>query len=174
MSTTPGGQDRADPNPTGRGPGRVRQPDFDVAVNGRPPSDWFNERSHEHSKSFTITPGESLAISVRMTVAAPGQVTDLWLGLWHAVLSGSRSGPIGMDPVLHHTSATLPAGDHSFEFGWTVPADVEFAPNLWFGFHMNGLLRGRTGGSPERLIEATIAGPIAVLFRSPEFGSSRP
>ena len=174
MTTTPGDQDQADPNPTGRGPGRVRQPDFEVSVNGRPPSDWFNEHSHEHSKSFTITPGESLAISVRMTVPTPGQVTGLWLGIWPGVLSGSKAGPIGMDPILHHTSATMPAGDHTFEFGWTVPADLEFGPDLWFGFHVIGLMPGRTGGRPKQLIEATIAGPIAVLFQSPEFGASSP
>ena len=64
-------QDAAARNPTGRGPAMVRKPDFEVSVNGRPPSDWYNARSDEHSKSFTIAPGESLAISVRMTFPAP-------------------------------------------------------------------------------------------------------
>lgn len=134
----------------------------------------YNERADEHSDSFTITPGEALTIRVQMTVPAPGRVTGLWLGIWHGVLSGSRSGPIGMDPVLHHASATLPAGDHVFDFGWTVPVDFEFGPRLWFGFHMNGLLPGRTGGGPERLIGATISGPIAVLFQSPHVGANNP
>jgi hypothetical protein len=79
-----------------------------------------------------------------------------------------------MDPVLHHTAATLVAGDHTFDFGWTVPADLGFEPHRSFGLALNGLLPRRHVGAPDRLTDATIAGPIAVLFQAPPTAASDP
>jgi hypothetical protein len=161
MDSTRRDLDWAARNPRGRGPAVIQIPDFEVSVNGRVSSESYNAHSGERTKFFTVVPGQGLAFAVGITVAAPGRVTGLWLGIWPAAFCASSGGPVGMDPILHRTPATQLAGQHNFEFGWTVPADLEPGTSLSFGFALNGSLPGRTGGGPERLVEAAIAGPLA-------------
>jgi hypothetical protein len=92
---------------------------------------------------------------VRVAVAVPRhlRLTALWLGISSGEWGADRKGhPIGMKPILTHSTDPLPAGVHTFVMRWRVPAS-------WTG----GGLYLTTNWSSKR---ADVAGAIAVLVQS--------
>jgi len=74
---------------------------------------------------FTVTPGERLTMTVKVSVPRP-QAMTVWLGITDGVLAPRRSGPVGMRPVLAaSTRAPLRPGAHRFVLHWTVPTRLK-------------------------------------------------
>jgi hypothetical protein len=74
---------------------------------------------------FTVTPGERLTITVKVTVPEPHAMTALWLGVTNNVFESRPGRPVGMKPVLAaSTRAPLRPGAHRFVLHWTVPAGL--------------------------------------------------
>jgi hypothetical protein len=72
---------------------------------------------------FTITPGERLTMTVKVTVPGPHAMTALWLGITNGVLSGHAN----MTPILAGSAGVpLRPGMHRFVLHWTVPAQLKF------------------------------------------------
>jgi hypothetical protein len=91
---------------------------------------------------------------VRVAVAVPRhlRLTALWLGISSGEWGADRKGrPIGMKPILAHSTDPLAAGVHTFVMHWRVPA-------YWSG----GGLYLTTNWSSKR---ADVAGAIAVLVQ---------
>ena len=90
---------------------------FTVTVNGRPPS------PSRILPRFSVRPAELLAINVVVTVPRRARVSALWLGISAGgPLGPGPKGPIGVHPVLLHSSQVLTAGRHSFRLRWRTPA----------------------------------------------------
>ena len=91
---------------------------------------------------------------VRVAVAVPRhlRLTALWLGISSGEWGADRKGrPIGMKPILAHSTDLLAAGVHTFVMRWRVPT-------YWSG----GGLYLTTNWSSKR---ADVAGAIAVFVQ---------
>jgi hypothetical protein len=71
---------------------------------------------------YVITPGESLTMTVDVTVPPHITLTGLWLGITNGVLTPRPTGPADMSPILApSTGAPLGPGRHRFGMHWVVP-----------------------------------------------------
>lgn len=125
---------------------------FTVAVNGR------SRVSPKNGSlpSFTVTPGEHLKIRTSVIVPEHHTVTALWLGVAkgaYGPVSGQR--PIGMHPILVHTSKPLTPGLHTFRLTWTVPAQLSRGTSLLL-----------VAAWETKQQEASVAQPVAELVMS--------
>jgi hypothetical protein len=103
-------------------PGPV-QASYTVTVNGRTQHLPFGGSP----PGYAITPGETLAITVDMTIPARTSVpvTALWLGITDGVLAPGPNGPAQLSPILSaDTRASLGPGTHRFTLRWVAPVDL--------------------------------------------------
>jgi hypothetical protein len=117
-------------------PETVREPRFTATVNARHPSWLRNPATGDPAAGcgssahpcpgripgFTVTPGERLTFTVTVSFPARARITGLWIGFAPAI-APTRTGPIGMSPVLVHTQGVR-LRTHTYRFSWTVPAKL--------------------------------------------------
>jgi hypothetical protein len=115
----------------------LRNPRFTATVNGRRPSWLRNPPSGDPEAGcgsvarpcpgripgFTVTPGERLTFTVTVTFPARARITALWIG-FAPTIAPTRTGPIGMSPVLVHTQGVVSPRTHTYRFTWTVPTQL--------------------------------------------------
>jgi hypothetical protein len=80
---------------------------------------------------FDVAPGETVTITMTITVPAHTEMTKFFLGITGDTAGLGPGGPIGMKPVLA-TVTHLAPGAHKFTVRWTVPRGA--APSL--GYHL--------------------------------------
>ena len=74
---------------------------------------------------FTVTPGERLTMTVKVTVPGPHALTALWLGITDGAETAATV-PVGMKPILAGGSRVqLRPGAHRFVLHWTVPEGLK-------------------------------------------------
>ena len=73
---------------------------------------------------FTVSPGERLTITVKVTVPQSQTMTALWLGITSGAET-SANVPTYMKPVLGGGRRALRPGAHWFVLHWTVPAGLK-------------------------------------------------
>jgi hypothetical protein len=70
---------------------------------------------------FRVRPRQHLLIKVVLTVPAKTKVTALWLGITTGRRGYANNHPVGLKPILAHTSQTLTTGPQTFRLHWHVP-----------------------------------------------------
>lgn len=106
-------------------------------------------------RTYRVRSGEHLLVRVAVAVPRHVRLTALWLGISSGEWGADRKGrPIGMKPILAHSSDPLPAGVHTFVMHWRFPA-------RWSG----GALYLTTNWSSNQP-PVDIAGAIAVFVQS--------
>jgi hypothetical protein len=97
-------------------PTSLPAPGYSITVNGQtqaPPA------------SYSVTPGENLAITLNVTVPAHQSLRALWVGITNGVLAPRPGGPLDMSPILAGGTGTpLGPGTHQFRWHWVVPGGL--------------------------------------------------
>jgi hypothetical protein len=94
---------------------------------------------------FSVTPGERLTMTVKVTVPGPEAMTALWLGITNDLLRGHAN----MTPILAaSTRVPLLPGAHRFVLHWTVPAGLR--PGTSRQLSAEWAWSGREPGDAER------------------------
>jgi hypothetical protein len=83
------------------------------------------------SRGFAVRPGERLTIAVTATIPARARLTGLWLGISTGAIGQSRTGPVGLRPILAHLRKHLKPGRHTLLLTWIVPHRLGGARILW-------------------------------------------
>jgi hypothetical protein len=120
---------------SGAPPAAVKPVKFTVSVNGQRPSP-----RHALIRGFAVSPGEHLSIEVTVTVPSRARIEGIWLGVSTGTIGQSRTGPIGLRPILTHLRKHLQPGRHMFRLTWTVPAQLGNAGHLWLAGTWAGML----------------------------------
>jgi hypothetical protein len=114
-------------SPAGTSPGRMSAPgagprlSYMVTVNG-------DHRAIPARTGalplYTVTSGERLTITVKVTVPERQTLTALWLGITDGAETPANV-PTDMKPILAGGSHALRPGPHRFVLHWTVPAGLK-------------------------------------------------
>lgn len=124
---------------------------FRISVNGQ-------KYSPEQAlgQGFAVRPGERLDIEVSATVPSRASIADIWLGISHGPIGVSRTGPIGLRPILAHTEGIGP-GRHTFRLTWTIPSRLGSGTAIWLAGAWTGTLpESGKSGRHDRLTQAAI------------------
>jgi hypothetical protein len=168
------------PDVVGSQPLAIRDPQFTVTVNGQRPSvlsqpkppagcgrSPFDPCPAAPEPGFTVSPGERLSILAAVTIPARARITGLWLGISRGTFGSTRTGPIGLQPILAHITNGLQPGRRSFRLEWTVPGQMPHGTTLWLGASWSGLLpKAGPAGTQQPLISAAVTGPVTEFYIS--------
>jgi len=92
------------------------------------------------TRGLAVSRSEHLSIEVIATIPSRARIDGIWLGISTGSIGQSRTGPIGLRPVLAHLRIHLGPGRHMFRLAWTVPARLGNPAHLWLAGTWAGMV----------------------------------